>query len=56
MGTVGGGKIICVENLSTFNNEKLTYYLKNINADVEKKLDTIIQEKKIVNLESLQTL
>ena len=56
MGTVGGGKIICVENLSTFNNEKLTYYLKNINAHVEKKLETIIQEKKIVNLESLQTL
>jgi len=56
MGTVGGGKIICVENLSTFNNEKLTYYLRNINADVEKKLETIIQEKKIVTLESLQTL
>lgn len=56
MGTVGGGKIICVENLRTFNNEKLTYYLRNINTDVEKKLETIIQEKKIVNLESLQTL
>jgi len=56
MGTVGGGKIICVENLSTFNNEKLTYYLRNINADVDKKLETIIQEKKIVTLESLQTL
>ena len=56
MGTVGGGKIICVENLRTFNNEKLTYYLRNINADVEKKLETIIQEKKIVTLESLQTL
>jgi selenocysteine-specific elongation factor len=56
MGTVGGGKIICVENLSNFNNEKLTYYLRNINAHVEKKLETIIQEKKIVSIERLQTL
>jgi len=56
MGTVGGGKIICVENLSNLNNEKLTDYLRNINADVEKKIETIIREKKIISIERLQTL
>ena len=56
MGTVCGGKIICVENLSDFNEEKLTYNLRNINAHGEKKLETIIQDKKIISIERLQTL